>query len=1027
MAGQGRTGRSRGVLTALLALLAVAPAGVGLFDVCEHAHASDRMPPGLLPVDPMRSEVMKADARLADVEFVDLQFGWAVGDRGTIWHTEDGGRNWHLQTTAVDCSLTSVSFVDRQNGWAAGGGANPYTHTGTGVLLATSDGGRHWNLVKSLLPALGQVRFLDRKHGWAVGSSSALFPSGVFTSADGGRSWTPMTGAKTSGWRGGDFINPNTGVLAGTDGTAAVVRRGSVEPARTARFGLRGLTRVKLVPEVSPQLYGWMIGQGGLVMMTSDLGTTWQTPPGDLPDGAIGQFDFSALEVRGPKAWVAGSPGTRVFHTADAGRTWTSLSTGQNLPIRDITFVDDAIGWAVGDLGIILSTADGGRSWRRQRSGGTRAALMALLADPDDVPLELFAQLSGNDGYLGVVEVLGRRDTETTPRGDVPATDRIHQATVGVGASGAATDWRFPLSDEALKLSDDRVVEQWDRANDARGLRELEAHLVRRIRLWRPDVVLTHDADASGDDPVGQLINQSVLRAVQQAEDPTAYPEQITQAGLEPWRVSRVYAALAPGVHGTVNLTTSQLAARLGCSLADVAAGPRGLVQQQYRVSPQSLGFRTLLDKLPGNPERRDFFSGITLQPGGEARRELIATSADTLGLLQRMAQKRRNSQAILEKTDPKGPGGVGLLAQAGELTRDLDPNSAAELLYQMGQRYHREGHWPLAASAFGRIVDNYPDHPLASAALVWQVQYYASGEAAWRVEGRQRFAVTQTSMPAFDFAKAEDRREQAAEIGKQIQRTRPMLYAEPSIGFSLAVVDRARGFPRQAERFYLARRLGTSRDAWWACAQGEHWMADPQGLPPKPLVVCATATAKPRLDGRLDDAVWEHAKPAKLASARRDDRQWPAEVKLAYDREFLYLAVRCHRAPGAEYEVSDHPRPRDPDLSSEDRVDLLIDLDRDFATYYRLTVDHRGWPAESCWGDRSWNPNWFVAQESSQDFWTAEAAVPMEQLTGTFPTSRDVWAVGIQRIVPGVGFQSWNTPAEATVRPEGFGYLVFE
>ena len=45
---------------------------------------------------------------------------------------------------------------------------------------------------------------------------------------------------------------------------------------------------MKLVPEVRPQLYGWLAGQGGLVMLTADLGVTWQTPPGELPEGIDG-------------------------------------------------------------------------------------------------------------------------------------------------------------------------------------------------------------------------------------------------------------------------------------------------------------------------------------------------------------------------------------------------------------------------------------------------------------------------------------------------------------------------------------------------------------------------------------------------------------------------------------------------------------------------------------------------------------------------------------------------------------------
>ena len=56
-----------------------------------------------------------------------------------------------------------------------------------------------------------------------------------------------------------------------------------------------------------------------------------------------------------------------------------------------------------------------------------------------------------------------------------------------------------------------------------------------------------------------------------------------------------------------------------------------------------------------------------------------------------------------------------------------------------------------------------------------------------------------------------------------------------------------------------------------------------------------------------------------------------------------------------------------------------------------------------------------------------AEAAIPLAQLTGTMPKSSDVWALGIQRIVPGVGMQSWTTPAAVEPTPQGFGYLIFE
>lgn len=989
--------------------------------------------PGLVPVqvgqplaDPLASDQMRSDARLVDVCFVEPRLGWAVGDRGAIWHTADGGQSWQLQRSDVGCRLESVCFLDPKRGWAAGGWSHPYTHTSSGVVLYTTDGGRTWNRAPQLLlPALRRIRLFDDRNGWAIGDSSAMFPAGVFVTDSGGRSWRPIPGGKTPGWRAADFLDPLNGAIAGRAGAVAMVRRGAIQPTQTPGFALRGLARIELVPPV----HGWLVGDGGLLMRTDDVGATWQTPPGALPEAVGPQFDFTALAVRGPKVWAAGSPGTRVLHTADAGRTWTTFATGQQVPLYGLCFVDDQHGWAVGALGTILASDDGGRSWRRQRSGGTRAALLGIFSGPGDVPLELLARLSGNEGYLGVVEVLGRRDLVTPTAGQAHPNDRLHDAVTGVGACGAETAWRFPLREEELGLSARQIIDDWDRVNDGHGLDRLEAHLVRQIRLWRPEVIVTHDASPRGDDhPLGHLVDQAVLAAVERAADATSYVDQISYAGLQPWSVKKVYASLGPDRSGETELTSSQLAARLGRSLADVAAGPRGLLCDRFTASPATLGFRLLADRLPQKSQgRQDFFTGIVLQPGGEARRLLSEAAPETLDLLQQVAQKRRNMEAILQRTEKDPQAGAGLIAQSAELTRGLDPASGGQLLYHLGQRYYQTGQWSLAAETFELLAQRYPEHATARPARLWLVQYYASGEAAWRVLGRQRHTTMQASAPAIDPGQRDERPERAAAVARSVQQTDPNLFCEPALQFPLCVADRARGYPRDADRYYLAQRRSATHDAWWACAQAEAWLAEPEAQPPKPLVFCVPAPARPRLDGRLDDPLWKQAKPVALRSPRGDDDAWPASVMLGYDAQFLYVAVTCRRAPGVKYAATPGPRPRDPDLSAQDRVDLLLDLDRDYATYYRLSIDHRGWTGDGCWGDRTWDPTWFVAAGGDQQSWTAEAAIPLEQLTGHFPKSPTVWAVGMQRTVPGVGFQSASTPASPEVIPEGFGLLVFQ
>ena len=848
-----------------------------------------------------------------------------------------------------------------------------------------------------------------------------MYPSGVFATDDGGRHWRPLPGSAGAGWLAADFLDLHSGALAGRSGSLAVVSQGQIEAIRSDQFGLRSLVEMRLVP---PK-YGWLVGDGGTVCLTGDLGSTWRAPPGALPETAR-QFDFAALAVRGPKCWVAGEPGTRVFHTADAGHTWNVFATGSAVPLRAIWFVDDQHGWAAGELGTILATADGGRTWQRQRAGGDRAALLALLAEPDQTPLELIARLAGDEGYLTVVDVLGRRDVEIPARDDVPLADRLHEAVVGVGGCAAGVAWRFPLRQAGLRLSARQIVGAWDRVNDGRGMEELQAYLVRQIRLWRPDVIVTHDAPRAGrssdqcnDDALISLVHQAVLRAVGQAADGNAFAAQIAGAGLEPWAVKKVYGTMASEARGTNDLATAQFVPRLGRSLAEVAAEPRGLLHDRFTLSPPTLGFRLLFSTAAEEQDGRDLLSGIAIAPGGPARRALPPVAGEGIDLRQRMAQKRRHVEEILNRAERTIGSGEQLLAQIDDLTRDLDDQSRGQILYQLGDRYYRTGHWASAAETFQVLSERYPQHALTPQALLWLVQYYASGEAAWRVErgdGKKRF-------------------EQAAALGQQIERTRPELFAEPALCFPLAAAYRGLGQARQAERFYQAQSYGGDRGAWSACAQSELHLVNPSAKTSqaKPMLVCVKTQTKPRLDGVLDDPVWQEAKPAALQSAQHDDGDWPAAVMLAYDAEFLYIAAHCRQTPAAgepAAEIGDGSRlakrPRDADLSAHDRIEVLIDVDRDFTTYYRLAIDDRGWTNDSCWGDSTWDPNWFVAVKREQGVWTVEAAIPLAELVGRPPPPGSTWAVGIQRVAPGVGFQSWTTPAAISVLPDGFGYLVF-
>lgn len=1005
---------------------------------------------------------MLPDAELAAVTFADADRGWAVGDRGVIWHTSDGGRSWKLQASGVTCRLEAVQFLDSDTGFAVGGWTQPYTHQTRGVVLRTRDGGRTWQNTPGLtLPGLRSVRFFNSRTGWALGDSSPLHPSGVFRTEDGGRTWTTVPKGQTPGWVAGDFQNPQRGVVAGIDGSLGLVTAEEVALAKDGSFGPRYLQRLLLARDDK----GWLVGDGGFVFTTSDRGRTWTVPSGSLPEGAA-ELDFRALAVNGEHVWIAGAPGTTILHSSDAGQSWRLFSTNQTAPLRGLWFIDEHRGWAVGALGTILHTRDGGQSWRKQHGGGSRAAILGVFSESARLPLELIASQGGSEAFITAVEIVGRHDQERNsvrPQ-DYAEIRRVHEATVAAGGASADRAWQFSLPEAGLVQSCESILARWNQATDGQAQAELERRLVRRIRQWRPDVVITEDISPRGEDPLAQITSRVTLDAVAKAADAAAFPQEQSKLGLAPWKVKKVFTILGNDKQGVVNITPAVWLPRLSRSIADQAALGRQLLSNQVTLSPRNIGLALLVDHLPQDSGKRDVLSGILAPPASESRRALANAPPGNTEALSRVAQKRHNVAQLLERLDLGEDVGAGWLGQTGELTKDLPGNYAGEVLWQLSQKYQRAGRSFQAAECCRALIDKHPQHPLADAALTWLIQYYASGEAAWRqrkgapadvrlaqatgndeaafqpvvvsdlssvgVSALQPVVVASPGVPASspDSLTDGERAGRALALASQLEATRPVLAADPNIRLPLAAAARRAGQARTAER--ITQRMLTSElmGEWSACARVEDWLLHPSDKsPPKKICSVVTAAHKPKLDGRLDDPLWQVAKPISLRLQGANDANLPTAAVLAFDEDFLYLALSCRKAAGVDYAQTAAPRVTDGDLSTQDFVSIMLDVDRDFATYWRLCVDHRGWPAEDCLGDRTWNPEWYIATGGDAEYWTIEAAIPLAELGPKKPEVRDVWAIGIQRVIPRVGLQSFTTPAALVPRAEGFGLLVFE
>src|SRR5262249_6914420 len=152
-----------------------------------------------------------------------------------------------------------------------------------------------------------------------------------------------------------------------------------------------------------------------------------------IPSDVLAGIDFHATACLDKHIWIAGKPGSVVWHSPDFGQTWKTLPTGQPLPLNAIQFFDEVHGWAVGDGGTVLGTDDGGKTWTVQRRGAQRAAVSFVHGRPSREPLETVAILGADEGYITAGVQVTSADSTTADMRRATEADRWLAAQRRVG------------------------------------------------------------------------------------------------------------------------------------------------------------------------------------------------------------------------------------------------------------------------------------------------------------------------------------------------------------------------------------------------------------------------------------------------------------------------------------------------------------------------------------------------------------------------------------------------------------------
>ncbi len=259
-------------------------------------------------------EIARAKVGLKDpflVQYIKFVFGWPVDD-GAVYQSKDDGETWkpagRIHTEPID----SLSFITTAKGIGIGGK----------FIWGTKDAGQVWTAYHLHDIPLNSVAYGDEDNVWVVGDEGAILYSD----------------------------------------TGGVRRHEGQQSFSTFTPQNSGVTESLAEAEFTDAERGWIVGDGGTILRTSDGGGTWQSLSSGVDE------DLSDVEFLddGATGFVVGNNGT-LLTTFDGGSTWTSAGLGVSNDLLAIGINTPASIWVVGAGGITLNSVDGGLTWQEDQ------------------------------------------------------------------------------------------------------------------------------------------------------------------------------------------------------------------------------------------------------------------------------------------------------------------------------------------------------------------------------------------------------------------------------------------------------------------------------------------------------------------------------------------------------------------------------------------------------------------------------------------------------------------------------------
>ena len=202
-----------------------------------------------------------------------------------------------------------------------------------------------------------------------------------------------------------------------------------------------------------------------------------------------------------------------------------------------------------------------------------------------------------------------------------------------------------------------------------------------------------------------------------------------------------------------------------------------------------------------------------------------------------------------------------------------------------------------------------------------------------------------------------------------------------------------------------------------------------------KEVVAHYVGETPPRIDGDLDDEIWQKAQAIDdMVQNDPNNMQPPTErtlVKLAYDDRAVYVAVMNYMRDPVRITRALGRRDTNP---RSDSIKITFDPRHDHLTAYTFDANPSGVQGDMMWFDDTrsssdYDAVWDVRTRIHKDGWSAEFRIPFSQLRFSItPGEPVVWGFNVRRdIVYNAEMIRWvGTPRGAQGFVSRFGHVTF-